>query len=93
MKNTDESEGLKDQSGNESLRGIETTRLSGLTESQWALVETSLDHIEGWGDDDNRLRFVYSDGRKSNWFSRLWDKITWEHVKPRDTPNAAVDTL
>lgn len=65
----------------------------GLTDSQLAFVETCLSHLEGWGDDDNRVRFVYTDGRTSNWVSRLWSRITWEHIKPRNNPNAAVDAL
>ena len=61
------------------------------TDAQIGFLRTVPWNLEGFGIDDNRLRVAYGDGRVGSWFSRLWPKITSEHIKPHDkSPNAAL---
>lgn len=51
------------------------------TPDQAKSLADDIDHIQGWPDDDDRVRFVFKDGRKSLWFSRRWE-LKYDNVKP-----------
>jgi hypothetical protein len=43
----------------------------------------NIKHVEGWPDDENRIRFHFKDGRVGPWFSREWKNITYGNVTPK----------